>query len=416
MKTNQVGPVLETMEKHKQNIEELSGKILYLEEKNLKNTEKYKKELKLLQHDIYFLKKQINQIEVEKNSFKNNIDKVVEFANEYNLKDIKEVMELIDSYKNYNKNNNLIYLIMLFILFYINHKIKKKRKKIPNTNIYLNNNIKNIENIDNFKYDDTIDYIYNYFNEFYDYLETQEKEKIIINNKYLYVQDIVLYSFNTNKLYEIVDNIKDKSYFYENINKADEIIKNNKKKQHVKINRKRNKINKPKTDSEKEEIIYKTIDNIVKKKETEFRDDNIYYDLFNNNRNMITRLLKYYDDYIKGKINRKEYKTILSNYENHNDTNISRHIIICTIFKKMQEKHLLDTNLIYKYWSFQYITKDKINRFVHLLNERIIEEINQGNIIYNDENYSESHSEMDSEIIQDFNDISDFDGWKTDEE
>lgn len=37
------------------------------------------------------------------------------------------------------------------------------------------------------------------------------------HNKYKYIKDIVNYGFNNNKLYEIVNDIKDKYYLYDKI-------------------------------------------------------------------------------------------------------------------------------------------------------------------------------------------------------
>lgn len=91
------------MKQHKKDIEDLLNKILYLEEINNKNTKKYKKKLKLLQHDIYFLKKENAQLVYERNDYKEKQDNILRFVNEYGIKDIYELFDLITLYKKGNK-------------------------------------------------------------------------------------------------------------------------------------------------------------------------------------------------------------------------------------------------------------------------------------------------------------------------
>lgn len=346
------------------------------------------------------------------------------------------------------------------------NKLKKRNKEYYNENSLLKKELNNYYNnkiiidkgintepfdelnpdIDKYVYDSSKDDVYHYFNEFNIYIETQKNtfdifnskniinpkqipskmkgnnkysiifkrainkikiinffKKTIEHNKYKYVKDIIDYGFNNNTLYEIVNDIKDKSYFYEKIKEADKIIKKNK---HVaKNNKKTNRKKKPKTEEEKEEILHKTINNILSnnylnnQNSSEDNKESIYKLLLYNNKTMIKRYLDYYNLYINKNINKDEYKDILSNYENHNDTNFSRHLTICSIFKEMDELHLFDTNIIYKYWTFQYITKDKVKRFVYLLNERILKEEEKNNIYFN------NIESDDTEIREDYNNI-----------
>lgn len=108
----------------------------------LKNRElELEKKCKYLMHDIYFLNKNIKDLELEKNKYKNYCDSILTFVDEYNIKDISELLSLLSNYKDdkdFNKYKKLEKENKILHSNLIKYEIKEIVNKSFNTNTLYN--------------------------------------------------------------------------------------------------------------------------------------------------------------------------------------------------------------------------------------------------------------------------------------
>lgn len=295
--------------------EKISGELLESKE----YIGKLKKELKFKEHDIYFLKKDNANLNAKNKILEQNQNNIIEFSKKYKIKDIIELLEFIENYKekcnleNEIKkckinNKNIIYLIMNFIVFCIYSKLKKLKNNNIHKNIPILPKIKIIDfKIFNKEENNQkiIKYKYLPYNIFLDIVELIEKRK------YLYVQDIVNQSININSLYNILNEINNRSLLYDIVKKDNKINKNNNYiNSSREYSRKPRKPKKNNTEKDYEIIIEKTINNILYFRENNKLKEHVIEKLYDNNREIINKYIEYYDLYVNGDINREEYKNI----------------------------------------------------------------------------------------------------------
>lgn len=262
-------------------------------------------------------------------------------------------------------------LLNFILFFYINGKLNNLSDKYI-YNESKNDNIGDVQVIGNNKYTEDIKYV----------------PKIDKKDGFDYVRKIVNTGFSVDSLYSIVEDVSKRDIFY------NMLFKNKKK---VK-----KKIRKKSTNSDYEEIMQKTINNIINQKEPKYKKiimNNLYID------ELIDKYLYYYDLYMdkRNNISKNDYKEIVKNVLNIKN-NFSRHNKIVSIYKEMNKYKLFSIKILYKYYTFGNIPKDKIVRFVYLLNEKLLDKLEKGELqLLNNNDYNSDN--YDSEIEKDYQTI-----------
>lgn len=201
-----------------------------------------------------------------------------------------------------------------------NYVIKYDKNNIYNTILLLAEKINNfIYNI----YKGMNQPIFNYILSFYINKENITK----YNERYVPI-------INEDNGYNYIGNIVNGSI---NVERDNQEIKNK--------NSKKRRKKKKYTDQDYEEIIQKTINNVINPKDKEYKK-NIMDDMYNHNRDIIDKYLYYYNLFIdkRNNISKNDYKNILENVLNIKG-NISRHNKIISIYKEMDKYKLFSVKL-----------------------------------------------------------------------
>lgn len=437
-KDNKRKSFLETMESQMEQLKDVSSELYDYKEKYNNLFEKYEIKdgydgLIAILDDYIKVKKQRTQCMMEIDGKKYEIDKLKNENKKCKeeIRDLEEVMKKKDKYviklkdekkennklienykeklKDYDKNKITELQVNLETALvgneYYFHEMNKFKKEVDELKKIIENNkvnpletiklntFTNINENNNFINNNTFNkktYYNTFFNKllyndlkpnlsFIDLLNNKsdnKKHNIIINkdNNNKNTFHIKKYKDYFNDIYLNEEKYDNKWIYYSYNNQINYNRSNN--------NKKKNKKHKEKNKINQEDIVVKTVDNIIKGNNFKNKDKNVFDLIYYNNRHMIRRYIEYYDLYLENKINKDEYKEILKNHE-ITDSNISRHTRICTIYKKIEDSYLINTDLIYKYWSFQHIPLKKIDEFIELLEKRISKEIKIGNILIN---------------------------------
>lgn len=385
---------IETITSNMTTIETLTKRNNFLENKN----KELEKKCKYLKHDIYFLNKNIKELETERDKYKNNCENIIDFASEYNIKCIEELINLIYNYKNnkdFNKNKFLEDENISLKNKLIKYEIQDIVKKGFDTNILYN-----IVNSKSKKYNYYEDFIHNFKNTNFCKTQKNKNEKknhifntIIDNNKEICFKDICNIPLPDISLDEEI--LLNENIHFENDIKS----KNTKKKLNIGKEeeiKKRNSYRK----TDQIEVINNILDKTIKKvKDTEF-----YKIKLERNKTLIKLYSYIYDN--KESIN-KEDKEELIIEEKIRDLNSYRFNKNCNIYNKIYNNNKIFSS---KYIFLPGLFENVKNKYVDLLiyklellcNGENIEKIKTVNKLINEDDEKVKHVDN-IEIIKKLN-------------
>lgn len=303
----------------------------------------------------------------------------------------------------YNKNN--IYSLILFLTRKINNFIYNIYKAInkpffnyiltfcinkekllltsPNFSEYKKENIKHEDNNS-----------YNIYNEYYKWFKYMNHLENVYND--LWLNYGIHLCLNNNEVIKRPKKVSIGDALY-NYCYYKKVKKDNRK-------RKKNTVG-------DDDIINNTINNVINGKEKHYKDE-IMKKMYKDNRELINKYIYYYDLYIdkRNNISKNDYENILENVLNIRG-NMYRHNKIVSIYKEMNKYKLFDIKILFRYYTFEHIKKDQIVHFVYLLNKKLLDELEKGeleifNPEFNEEDLEKYYSdEYDTEIEDDYQEI-----------